>query len=152
MHLLSVEFCSVLKNIFAIGAGLLRGMAYGDNTYAFFLSAALAEMHHILATMHLHTNVLLGPAGIGDVIATCNSSSSRNYTIGYRLAKGEPLSHILATLQGVSEGVQTVKTMHKLMKSYHQRAPITNLIYRILFDQLSPKDGLSYLMRYPIVQ
>ncbi|MBX9890071.1 MAG: glycerol 3-phosphate dehydrogenase [Amoebophilaceae bacterium] len=151
-HLLSVEFCSVLKNIFAIGAGLLRGMEYGDNTYAFFLSASLAEMHHILETMHLHTNVLLGPAGIGDLIATCNSSSSRNYTIGYRLAKGELLNHILATLQGVSEGVQTVKTIHEVMKSHHQRAPITTLIYRILFEQLSPKAGLRCLMRYPIVQ
>ncbi|WP_339044504.1 NAD(P)H-dependent glycerol-3-phosphate dehydrogenase [Cardinium endosymbiont of Tipula unca] len=147
--LLSVEMCSVLKNIFAIGAGMLWGSEYGDNTYAFFLTMCIAELYHIMRTMGINLGAVLGPAGIGDLIATCGSSSSRNYTIGYRLAKGENITDILAKANEVSEGVQTVKTIHQLMQSYGVRAPITDVIYRILFSALPLKTGVAYLMCYP---
>lgn len=148
MDLLSVEFCSVLKNIFAIGAGMLAGSAYGDNTYAFFLTMSIAELQHIMCTIGISPSAILGPAGIGDLIATCGSSSSRNYTIGYRLARGEKITDILAGTHEVSEGVQTVKTIYQLMQSYGIRTPITDVIYRILFKELPIKTGISYLMRY----
>lgn len=147
--LVGVEICSVLKNIFAIGAGMLKGSGYGDNTYAFFLTMCITELYHIMRTIGVSLGVILGPAGIGDLIATCGSSSSRNYTIGYRLAKGENITDILAKASEVSEGVQTVKTIHQLMKSYGARAPITDVIYRILFKALPIKTGVAYLMRYP---
>lgn len=145
---LSVEFCSVLKNIFAIGAGLLRGSGYGENTYAFFLTGALSEMNYMLETIGINACALMGPAGIGDLIATCGSSTSRNYTIGYRLAKGAPLQQVLMHMKEVSEGVQTVRTMFQLMQSYGRRAPLTDVIYRILFQQLPLQKGVAYLMRY----
>jgi glycerol-3-phosphate dehydrogenase (NAD(P)+) len=148
---LSVEFCSVLKNIFAIGAGLLRGSGYGENSYAFFLTGALAEMNYMLQTVGINTCALLGPAGIGDLLATCGSSSSRNYTIGYRLAKGSPLQEVLMHMKEVAEGVQTVQTMFQLMQSYGRRAPITDVIYRILFQQLPVRKGVTYLMHYTTI-
>lgn len=149
--LLSVELCSTLKNIFAIGAGLLRGSKYGDNTYALFLTLAITEMHYIMNTMGISSSALLGPAGIGDLIATCQSSSSRNYTIGHRLANGAKLTDILTDIKEVSEGVQTVKTIYHLMQSYRNRsrAPITTIIYRILFEQLPLQKGIACLIRYP---
>lgn len=149
--LVGVEICSVLKNIFAIGAGMLKGSGYGDNTYAFFLTMCITELYHIMGTIGVSLGAILGPAGIGDLIATCGSSSSRNYTIGYRLAKGENITDILAKASEVSEGVQTVKTIHQLMQSYGARAPITDVIYRILFMALPIKTGVAYLMRYPAV-
>lgn len=143
----SVEMCSVLKNIFAIGAGIIQGMDYQCNTYAFFLTMSIAEMHHIMTTMGLGTSALLGPAGLGDLLATCSSTASRNYTIGYRLAKGEKLIDILNATKEVCEGVQTVKVIHQLMQFYRRQAPITAIIYRILFEELPLKKGLTYLMR-----
>ncbi|MGI2262353.1 NAD(P)H-dependent glycerol-3-phosphate dehydrogenase [Candidatus Cardinium hertigii] len=145
--LLSVEMCSVLKNIFAIGAGMLQGMGYQCNTYAFFLTMSISEMHYIMTTMGIGTTALFGPAGLGDLVATCGSTASRNYTIGYRLAKGETLSAILHTAKEVSEGVQTVKVIHQLMQLYSVEAPITRLIYRILFEELPLKTGLADFIR-----
>ncbi|CAH2559984.1 NAD(P)H-dependent glycerol-3-phosphate dehydrogenase [Cardinium endosymbiont of Oedothorax gibbosus] len=143
--LLSVEVCSVLKNIFAIGAGIIGGMGYQSNTYAFFMTMAISEMRYIMTTMRISKNALLGPAGLGDLIATCGSTVSRNYTIGYRLANGETLADVLSTTKEVSEGVQTVKAIHQLMQSYGRKAPITEIIYRILFDELPLKQGLDGL-------
>ncbi|MCT4697229.1 MAG: NAD(P)H-dependent glycerol-3-phosphate dehydrogenase [Candidatus Cardinium sp.] len=140
---LSVEICSVLKNIFAIGAGIIGGMGYSSNTYAFFITRAISEMGSIMTTMRISKSALLGPAGLGDLIATCGSTASRNYTIGYRLAKGETLADILRTAKEVAEGVQTVKAMHQLMQSYGRQAPITAAIYRMLFEELPVQQGLN---------
>ncbi|AXI23876.1 Glycerol-3-phosphate dehydrogenase [NAD(P)+] [Cardinium endosymbiont of Sogatella furcifera] len=141
--LLSVEVCSVLKNIFAIGAGIIGGMGYPSNTYAFFITMAISEMRYIMTTMRISKSALLGPAGLGDLIATCGSTASRNYTIGYRLAKGETLADILRTTNEVAEGVQTVKAMHQLMQSYGKQAPITAAIYRMLFEELPVQQGFN---------
>ncbi|MGI2299834.1 NAD(P)H-dependent glycerol-3-phosphate dehydrogenase [Candidatus Cardinium hertigii] len=145
--LVSVEMCSVLKNIFAIGAGMLQGMGYQCNTYGFFLTMSISEMHYVMTTMGIGTTALFGPAGLGDLVATCGSTASRNYMLGYRLAKGEKLNAILHSAKEVFEGVQTVKVIHQLMQFYSVEAPITALIYRILFEELPLKKGLSYLMR-----
>lgn len=156
-ELLSVEMCSVLKNIFAIGAGIIQGMGYQCNTYAFFLTMAISEMHYIMTTMGISTNELLGPAGLGDLLATSTSTASRNYTIGYRLAQGEKLIDILRAAKEVSEGVQTVKVIQQLMKSYRRQAPITAMLYRIFFEELPLQKGITYLMRlsskaiYPLI-
>ncbi|WP_243516938.1 MULTISPECIES: NAD(P)H-dependent glycerol-3-phosphate dehydrogenase [unclassified Candidatus Cardinium] len=135
--LLSVEMCSVLKNIFAIGAGIIGGMGYQSNTYAFFLTMSIAEMGDIMAAMGIGKTALFGPAGLGDLIATCGSKASRNYTIGFRLARGEKLTAILSQAKEVSEGVQTVKVIHRAMQSCGKQAPITATIYRILFEGCS---------------
>lgn len=143
--LLSVEVCSVMKNIFAIGAGIIGGMGYQSNTYAFFITKAISEMRDIMTTMRISRSALLGPAGIGDLIATCGSTASRNYTLGYRLAKGEKLIDILSAAKEVCEGVQTVKAIHEVMQSYGREAPITETIYHMLFEDLPLQQGLDAL-------
>ncbi|WP_342265267.1 NAD(P)H-dependent glycerol-3-phosphate dehydrogenase [Cardinium endosymbiont of Philonthus spinipes] len=145
-ELLSVEIGSVLKNIFAIGAGIIGGMGYQANTYAFFITKAISEMSSIMDTMGIGKCALLGPAGLGDLLATCGSVASRNYTIGYRLAQGERLTDILTTTKEVSEGVQTVKAIYHLMQSYGSKASITETIYRMLFEEFSLKQGVDGLL------
>ena len=147
-QLLSVEFCSVLKNIFAIGAGLLRGCGYGENTYAFFLTVACLEMQDILMKLGVSTQAFLGPAGLGDLIATCNSHTSRNYTMGYRIANGETLEELLSARQEVSEGVKTVQIMYRLMQSYGCNMVLTKTIYRILFEKVPVHNAIDCLMNY----
>ena len=151
--LLSVEICSVLKNIFAIGAGIIGGMGYQFNTYAFFITMAISEMGDIMTAMGISRSALLGPAGVGDLIATCGSTGSRNYTIGYRLAKGERLTDILTTAKEVSEGVQTVKAIHEFMQADvgqasvdRREASITAAIYRMLFEECPVQEGLARML------
>ena len=147
--ILGVELCGALKNIIAIGAGCLSGLGYGENAKAFLISRGLVEMVHIGKAMGASVQPFLGLAGIGDLVATCSTKVSRNYTVGYRLAQGETLSQILNTTHLTAEGVYTVKVIRSLIPYYKMRAPITEMMYRILFEGLSVQGAINYLMRYP---
>jgi len=147
--IIGVELCGALKNIIAIGAGCLAGLGYGENAKALLISRGLTEMVHIGKAMGSSVKPFLGLAGIGDLVATCTSTLSRNYTVGYQLAQGEPLAAILHS--GITaEGVYTVKVIRGLMAHYNMRAPITEMVYRILFEGLSVQKAINYLMKYPL--
>ena len=148
--LLGVELCGSLKNIFAVGAGIISGMGYGDNTKALLISRSIVEMVYIGQALGATKQPFIGLAGVGDLIATCANSTSRNYTIGYRIAKGESLAEIMHTTQEVAEGIHTVRTIYHLVSSLHLRAPITEIIYRILFEHLALPKAIQYLMQYPL--
>ncbi|MEO1449002.1 MAG: NAD(P)H-dependent glycerol-3-phosphate dehydrogenase, partial [Bacteroidota bacterium] len=112
--LIGIELAGVLKNIMALAAGMLRGLDYGDNTLAMLITQGLAEMIHIGKALGADVRAFLGLAGIGDLVATCTSPRSRNYTVGYRIGQGEKLSDIIASMQEVAEGVQTVRVIRTL--------------------------------------
>jgi glycerol-3-phosphate dehydrogenase (NAD(P)+) len=148
--LLGVELCGSLKNIIAIGAGCLAGLGYGENAKALLISRGLVEMVHLGKAMGAGVQPFLGLAGIGDLVATCSSKLSRNYTLGYRLAQGENLNQILTSTQETVEGIHTVKVIASLIRHYQMRAPITEIMYRILFEQLAVQEAIQYLMKYPL--
>lgn len=147
--LLGVELAGVLKNIIAIAAGALSGMGYGENAKGLLVSRGLVEMIHLGKALGGNVSAFLGVAGIGDLVTTCNSSLSRNFDVGFRLAKGEDLQQILASTDEVAEGINTVHIAKKCADYYRVTAPITNALYRVLFTKLSMKQALRYLMRYP---
>ena len=150
--LIGVELCGVLKNIIAIGAGAINGLGYGENTKGLLISRGMVEMIYLGKALGGNVEAFLGLAGVGDLVATCNSKLSRNYTLGFRLAQGETLEEILTTMEEVAEGVNTIKIAKKLADNYRVRAPITNTLYQVLFDDLSLEDGLQQLMKYPFIQ
>jgi glycerol-3-phosphate dehydrogenase (NAD(P)+) len=147
--LIGVELCGVLKNIIAIGSGALSGLGLGENAKALLLSRGMVEMIHLGRAFGGSTEAFLGLAGIGDLIATCSSNLSRNFTVGYRLAQGETLPDILKTMEEVAEGVDTIKIVKHLAEEYNVRPPITNFLYRVLYEGLKPAEALQYLMKYP---
>jgi len=107
--------------------------------------------------VHLHLSRALGGsvksafglAGVGDLVTTCNSVNSRNYTVGYRLAKGEKLPQILDEMEEVAEGINTVKIIKGFLEAADLRAPITENLYRVLFEDLEIEEALQFLMKYP---
>ncbi len=145
-----VELAGVLKNIIAIAAGALSGMGYGENAKGLLVSRGMVEMIYLGRALGGNTKAFLGVAGIGDLVTTCNSSLSRNFTVGYRLAKGETLTEILASTDEVAEGINTVKIAKKFADHYKVRAPITSTLYQVLFENMTVKKALEYLMRYPL--
>ncbi len=147
--LTGVEIAGVLKNVIAIAAGALNGLGYGENAKALLISRGLVEMIHI--GKHLGGDVVafLGLAGVGDLIATCSSPRSRNYTVGYRLAKGETLDAILADMEEVAEGINTLKISKSMANYLGYRAPLTETIYEVLFGGKTVEEGLEYLMKFP---
>ena len=148
--LIGVELAGVLKNIIAIAAGALAGMGYGENARGLLISRGAVEMVYLGRAMGGSAKAFLGVAGIGDLVATCNSPTSRNFTVGYRLAKGETLTEILTDMEEVAEGVNTVRVARKCADFYKVRALITETVHRVLFEDLSVPDAVTYLMRYPL--
>jgi glycerol-3-phosphate dehydrogenase (NAD(P)+) len=147
--LIGVELAGVLKNIIAIASGAITGMGLGENARALLVSRGMVEMIYIGRVLGGNVQAFLGLAGIGDLIATCTSPLSRNYTVGLRLAKGESLDQILETMEEVAEGVNTIKIVKKLTEAYKMRAPITETLHRVLFEGLTVEDALNFLMKYP---
>lgn len=147
--LIGVELCGVLKNIIAIASGALGGMGYGDNARALLISRGMVEMIHLGKALGGNTEAFLGLAGVGDLVATCSSQLSRNYTVGFRLAQGEKLPEILQSMEETAEGVNTIKITKKLADFYKVRAPILEMLHKILFEELTVEEALQYLMKYP---
>jgi glycerol-3-phosphate dehydrogenase (NAD(P)+) len=147
--LIGIELAGVLKNIIAIASGAITGMGLGENARALLVSRGMVEMIYIGKMLGGNVEAFIGLAGIGDLVATCSSPLSRNYTVGYRLAKGETLDQILETMEEVAEGVNTIKIVKKLTQSYKMRAPITETLHRVLFEGLTVEDALNFLMKYP---
>ena len=146
--LLGVELGGVLKNSMALSAGIVGGMGYGQNSMAFLISRGLSEIVRLGKALGAEPESFLGLAGIGDLIATCTSPLSRNYTVGYRLAQGETLENIIATSTEVAEGIKTVSICKKLADTLDIRLPIISITYEILFNVMSVQEGLKYLMEY----
>ena len=143
---IGVEIGGSIKNIMAISAGMIDGLGLGNNTKAALLTRGLAEMVRFGMAMGGKRETFSGLSGIGDLILTCNSSLSRNWQVGNRLAKGETLENILETMNMVAEGVETARIVNKLARDKDIEMPIAFTVYKILFEGLEPKKGLSELM------
>ncbi|MEM0939613.1 MAG: NAD(P)H-dependent glycerol-3-phosphate dehydrogenase [Bacteroidota bacterium] len=148
--LIGIELCGILKNTLALGAGSISGMGLGENAKALFISRGLVETIYIGTALGGNTQAFLGLAGVGDLIATCNSNLSRNFTVGYRLAKGETLDEIIASMEEVAEGVKTINIVKDLAASYNVKCPITNTLFKIIHGEMTIQDAHSYLMSFPL--
>ncbi len=149
--LIGVELCGVLKNIIAIAAGALNGLGYGENTRGMLISRGMVEMIYLGEALGGNVKAFLGLAGVGDLVATCTSKLSRNFSLGYRLAAGEDLNKILNSMEEVAEGVNTIMITKKIAENYRVRAPITNMLHDVLFQGLPLSDALQFLMKYPFI-
>jgi glycerol-3-phosphate dehydrogenase (NAD(P)+) len=147
--LLGAELAGALKNIIAIGSGILGGMGMGRNLQAMLITRGLIEMVNFGKALGSESRAFLGTAGIGDLIATATSTSSRNYTFGERLAKGETMEQIKASSQEVAEGVRTLQIARQLAKNYKLHVPITQMLYSIVFEKYDIPKALDYLITYP---
>jgi glycerol-3-phosphate dehydrogenase (NAD(P)+) len=147
--LIGVELSGALKNIIAIASGALTGLGLGENSRGFLISRGMVEMIYLGKVLGGNTQAFVGLAGIGDLVTTCSSQLSRNFTVGYRLAKGESLDSITESMEETAEGINTVRVTRSLAKYYKIRAPITEKLYDVMFEGLSPDTALQYLMKYP---
>ncbi len=147
--IIGIELCGVLKNIIAIGSGIIGGLGFGLNTKSLLISRGLIEMIYIGKLLGADVQAFIGLAGIGDLIATSTSSLSRNYTLGVRLAKGETLDEILATSDEVAEGVNTIAIVRRLIEKSAFHAPITKTLHDILYKKMDIHDAINKLMKYP---
>lgn len=144
--IIGVELGGAMKNIIAIGAGISDGLGYGDNAKAALITRGLAEIRRLGLRLGAVASTFSGIAGMGDLIATCHSPHSRNWTVGHRLGQGESPSQITGNMHSVAEGVFTTSAARERAREAGVETPITDAVYQILNEELSPAEGVRSLM------
>lgn len=143
------EYGTVLKNIYAIAAGIAHGLGYGDNFQAILMSNAIREMEHIVQQVHPIDRDIKNSAYLGDLLVTGYSFFSRNRMLGNMLGKGYTVRSAILEMSMVAEGYYASKGIHKIVKEKNITAPISETVYRILYKDKNPKrefEALSDLL------
>jgi len=141
-----VELAGALKNVIAIAAGVIEGLGFGSNTNAALITRGLHEMQRLAFALGGHPETLAGLAGMGDLVLTCTGSLSRNRSLGVGLGRGKQLDQILGETRLVAEGVKTCRSAYDLAARHGIDMPIINEMYRILYENESPRDAIQRLM------
>jgi len=141
-----VEIGGSIKNVVAIGAGVLHGLGLGHNAMAALITRGLAEITRLAVAMGGKPQTLAGLAGLGDLVLTCTGDLSRNRTVGIELAKGRNLEEIVASMRMVAEGVKTTNAAVELAARHGIEMPIAEQMYRMLHHGISPRDAIRSLM------
>ncbi|KAM0787059.1 hypothetical protein ACM66B_006322 [Microbotryomycetes sp. NB124-2] len=147
---IGIEIAGALKNVYAVASGVASGLGYEANTRAGLVTRSLAEMTRVGVAYDADPLTFLSLAGVGDLFLTCSSEKSRNFTVGYRLGKGEKLDHILETLGSVAEGVDTTKAAYKLVKDKQLDAPILVQVWEMLWNGRGARECAESLMSLPM--
>lgn len=143
------ELAGALKNIIAIGSGILSGLGMGKNIQSLLITRGLMEMIYFGKALGSSPKPFVGTAGIGDLVCTATSPHSRNFTFGYRLGKGEKTSDIIDSMPEVAEGVRTLRFAKYLADYLKLHVPITQMLYRAVHEGYDISEAIDYLMRYP---
>ncbi|WP_319421178.1 NAD(P)H-dependent glycerol-3-phosphate dehydrogenase [Pleurocapsa sp. FMAR1] len=143
---IGTELGGTLKNVIAIASGVCDGMELGTNAKAALLTRALPEMIRIGIHLGASAETFFGLSGLGDLMATCDSSLSRNYQVGYGLSHGKPLEEILADLEGTAEGVNTANVLVKIADLEAIAVPIARQVHRLLRAKITPEEAIQALM------
>lgn len=140
------ELGGALKNVIAIAAGMGDGAGAGDNTRAAIITRGLAELTRLGVAMGGKPLTFAGLAGMGDLVATCSSTQSRNRHVGFQLGKGRTLDEIIEEMSMVAEGVKTCGVVRELAQQYNIEMPITEEVYMVINDGNTVKDAFRGLL------
>ncbi len=141
-----VELGGAVKNVIAIAAGISDGLDLGYNTRAALITRGITEVQRLGTRLGANPRTFMGLAGIGDLVLTCTGKLSRNWTVGYKIGQGMKLEAILSEMRTVAEGVKTTGSVYNMSRKMRVEMPITEQIYRILYEGLDPKEALQTLM------
>lgn len=144
------EICGAVKNVLAIAAGASDGFDFGSNGRAALITRGLAEITRLAVKKGADPATMAGLAGVGDLVLTTSSSQSRNFTVGYRMAKGETLDEIISSMKMVAEGVKTARSVHYMAQSLEVDMPICEQVYEVLYNQKPILEALSSLQHRPL--
>jgi len=143
---IGVELGGSVKNVIAIAAGIIDGLGLGLNTRAALITRGMTEIRRLGKRLGADPRTFTGLAGYGDLILTCTGDLSRNHTLGRQIAAGRKLSDILGEMRMVAEGVRTARSVYNLSNRLGVEMPICHQTYRILYEDLPPREALYQLM------
>jgi len=141
------EYSTVLKNIFAIAAGIAHGLGYGDNFLAVLISNAQFEIQRFLDKTYPSKRKINTSAYLGDLLVTCYSQFSRNRTFGTMIGKGYSVKSAMLEMNMVAEGYNATACIKEINEKYHVKMPITDAVYNILYENISPAIEIKLLVQ-----
>lgn len=141
-----VELGGAAKNVIGIAAGACDGLRLGNNAKASMLTRGLVEITRLGTALGGRADTFRGLAGVGDLIATCSSTYSRNHTAGERIGRGMPIEEVVRSSHGVIEGIETTRSLLQLARRHDVEMPITQAVHSVLFEHRSPKSAIDGLM------
>ncbi|MDI1471118.1 MAG: NAD(P)H-dependent glycerol-3-phosphate dehydrogenase [Thermodesulfovibrio sp.] len=143
---IGAEIGGAVKNVIAIASGICDALELGNNARAALITRGLHEIMRLGKKMGAKERTFSGLSGLGDLFLTCTSTLSRNYTVGYRLGKGETFEEITKSMRSVAEGVETSQSAMELSKKLEIEMPITEQVYQVIYEGKDPKKATDDLM------
>jgi glycerol-3-phosphate dehydrogenase (NAD(P)+) len=150
--IIGAQICGAMKNVYAIGCGIIVGKNFGENAVASVIARSFAEIKSIGRKLDVQPETLSGLSGLGDLFLTCSSKKSRNFSLGFDLAKGKKLGNILENKKTIAEGAYTVTAIKKLGTKLKLSLPLNDAIYKILYQEKNINKTISELLNRPIVK
>lgn len=144
--IIGVELGGALKNVIALAAGVADGLGFGYNSRAALITRGLAEITRLGIAKGARPDTFAGLAGMGDLVLTCTGDLSRNRSVGIELGRGRSLEEIMSGMNMVAEGVKTTLSTYRLASKLGVEVPITEQMYRILYEGKPPRQAVSDLM------
>ncbi|MGE4342940.1 MAG: NAD(P)H-dependent glycerol-3-phosphate dehydrogenase [Geoalkalibacter sp.] len=144
--IIGVELGGALKNVIALAAGVADGLGFGYNSRAALITRGLAEITRLGIAKGARPDTFAGLAGMGDLVLTCTGDLSRNRSVGIELGRGRSLEEIMSSMNMVAEGVKTTLSTYRLAVKLGVEVPITEQMYRILYEGKPPRQAVSDLM------
>lgn len=148
--MIGVQVGAALKNVIALGVGMLQGAGYGDNPQAFIITRGLHEMMQLSVKLGGTQETIYGLSGVGDLMLTSMGALSRNTEVGRRFGKGQSLDHILKETGYIPEGVNTLQSVYQLIQKENLTLPICAGIYEVIFNNKPLTAMLAELMKQPL--
>lgn len=145
--IVGIEVLSSIKNIVALAAGILDGLGYKENTHAILITEGIREFQKIAPFFNIELDTILSVSGIGDLVLTASSKTSRNYITGKKIGSGEKIDDAIKTTKTVVEGVECAKVMHRFSKEHKINLPITKAVYNIFYDDKNPKEEILKIFK-----
>jgi glycerol-3-phosphate dehydrogenase (NAD(P)+) len=147
---LGVEIGGALKNVLAIACGISDGRGLGDSARAALTTRGFAELTRFAAKLGAKPETLMGLSGLGDLLLTCSSRQSRNYSFGFAIGEGKTAVQALALSKGVVEGAFTVKIAQALARKHGADMPIVDAVHAIVDENASPEEEIARLLARPL--
>lgn len=145
--IIGIEICGSIKNVIAIASGILSGLGYPDSTSCMFITESLNDIKNLIKALGGNKKTILSFAGFGDLLLTCTSTKSRNYTLGKMIGERKPKEEIDNYINNTTiEGLYTLKSIYKLLRRKKVKMPIIDLIYNIIFKETDPDKLASFLI------